>query len=403
MRERTAVHLDYGILAAALFLLGLGIVLVYSSSFAVAQQKFGGANFFLNRQMVRALVGIACFIVFAKIDYHLWARYANVIFIAAIGLLLAVLLLPETNVINGARRWVSLGPLQFQVSDLARIALVVMLARQCEQAGERIREAGVFARELGKSLVICGLIVLEPNFSTALILAVLAVTLLFIAGARFSHIASLALLSLPAIFLLVTREHYRMKRVLGYLNLAAHKDGIGYQAYQSLIGLGNGGLFGVGLGQGEQKLFYLPEPHTDFVFSIIGEEIGFVGLVLVLALFSVIIFRGMRVAMRAGDRTGLVMAFGFSFVLAEYVILHTCVNAGLVPTTGVPLPFLSYGGMSLIFTMISMGILLNISSQMGRDTLIAARQPVQRTTARANFWSKRRGPGNPKGRTVRSS
>jgi cell division protein FtsW len=388
MRDTRVAHFDFGILTAAIFLLGLGMVFVYSSSFAVAQQKFGGAGFFLNRQFIRGLLGIVCFVVFVKVDYHVWARRANGIYLVTIGLLIAVLVLPDSHAINGARRWINLGFFQFQVSDVARIALVVALARRCEDIGDRIREGKVFLQELGRALILCGLIVVEPNFSTALIMGILAIALLFIAGARPAHIAGLALAAVPVLVVVVTREHYRVKRLMGFMHMGAHKNDIGYQAYQALIGLGNGGLFGVGLGQSEQKLFYLPEPHTDFVFSILGEEIGFVGLVLVLAVFMFVIYRGMRVALRAPDRTGQIMAFGFSFVLAIYVILHTFVNAGLVPTTGVPLPFVSYGGMSLIFNMISLGILLNISgqSQTGASAAISAGKS---TSHRANFWAKR--------------
>jgi cell division protein FtsW len=173
----------------------------------------------------------------------------------------------------------------------------------------------------------------------------------------------LLLAIIPAAAVVAASAPYRLRRIMGYLHTSDHKGDIGYQAYQALIGLGNGGVFGVGLGEGGQKYFYLPEPHTDFVFSILGEEIGFVGLMAVLALFGFIIYRGMKIAFNAPDKMGQFMAFGFSFILGLYVVIHACVNTGLVPTTGIPLPFLSYGGMSLVFTMSSMGLLLNISSQ----------------------------------------
>jgi cell division protein FtsW len=175
----------------------------------------------------------------------------------------------------------------------------------------------------------------------------------------------LLLITLPVAAVFAISAPYRLRRITGYLHVSEHKDNIGYQAYQALIGLGNGGIFGVGLGEGGQKYFYLPEPHTDFVFSILGEEIGFVGLLAVLAIFGFIIYRGMKIAYNAPDKMGQLMAFGFSFILGMYVIVHACVNTGIIPTTGIPLPFLSYGGMSLVFTMSSMGLLLNISSQSG--------------------------------------
>jgi cell division protein FtsW len=211
--------------------------------------------------------------------------------------------------------------------------------------------------------VLSGLIILEPNFSTACIIGIVGLSMIFVAGARFWHIAGLLLAIIPAAAVVAASAPYRLRRIMGYLHTSDHKGDIGYQAYQALIGLGNGGVFGVGLGEGGQKYFYLPEPHTDFVFSILGEEIGFVGLMAVLALFGFIIYRGMKIAFNAPDKMGQFMAFGFSFILGLYVVIHACVNTGLVPTTGIPLPFLSYGGMSLVFTMSSMGLLLNISSQ----------------------------------------
>ncbi|MCP4628825.1 MAG: FtsW/RodA/SpoVE family cell cycle protein, partial [bacterium] len=216
--------------------------------------------------------------------------------------------------------------------------------------------------------IICALIIVEPDFSTALIIGGVGLCILYVSGAKLLHITGVVFAFVPVIILAVVSTPYRLQRLMGYLNMTSTKSNIGYQAYQSLIGLGHGGLFGVGLGQGDQKYFYLPEPHTDFVFSILGEEVGFVGLLIVFAIFGVLLYRGMRIASRAPDKMGQVMAFGLTLVLAMYVVLHTFVNTGVVPTTGVPLPFLSYGGMSLIFTMSSMGILLNISSQVIKES-----------------------------------
>ena len=187
--------------------------------------------------------------------------------------------------------------------------------------------------------------------------------MIFVAGARFWHIASLLAALIPLAGVIAVAAPYRLRRIMGFLHTSHHRSDIGYQGYQALIGLGNGGALGVGLGQGGQKYFYLPEPHTDFVFSILGEEIGFIGLAAVLALFAFIIYRGIRIALNAPDKMGQLMAFGFSFILGIYVVVHAFVNTGIIPTTGIPLPFLSYGGMSLIFTMSSIGLMLNISSQ----------------------------------------
>jgi cell division protein FtsW len=354
--------MDWPLFAALLLMLGFGIVLVYSSSFELAQQKYGGADFFLRRQGVRALMAFVCFMVCINVDYHLWGRWSGVAYLAAAVMLTALLFLPEEFVINGARRWLPLGSLQFQVSDFARMVLVIFLARKCEQCGGDLKNAKVLFKQLLFIGLISGLILFEPNFSTAAVIGAIGLAMLFMSGARFWHLCAIVLSFIPVAALLIRKTPYRWDRFLGFFNLSGTKDGIGYQVYQSLVGLGNGGLFGVGLGKGEQKLFYLPEAHTDFIFSIIGEELGFAGIIVVVAAMSFIVWRGMRVALNAPDRLGQTMAFGFTFAVALYALIHACVASGLFPVTGLPMPFLSYGGMSLIFTMCSMGIVLNISN-----------------------------------------
>ena len=231
-----------------------------------------------------------------------------------------------------------------------------LFAAKLDAAGDEIRAPKRLAAYLLKIGIVCGLIIVEPNFSTASIVALVGLSLLFVAGARFWHLGALFLAFVPLAALAAFGAPYRRHRIMAYLHMSSHKGDVGYQAFQSLVGLGNGGLFGVGLGQGGQKYFYLPEPHTDFIFSILGEEIGFVGLCTVLMVFGYMIYRGMKIALNAPDKTGRLMAFGFTFILGIYVIVHACVNTGLIPTTGIPLPFLSYGGMSLIFFMSAMGV-----------------------------------------------
>jgi cell division protein FtsW len=355
--------MDWPLFAAILCMLGFGIVLVYSSSFALAQHKYGGADFFLARQSVRAVLAIACFMICINVDYHVWGRWSGMLYLLSIVLLIALFFLPASHSVNGARRWLMLGPLRFQVSDFARLALVMFLARKCDQTGPELKNIRAFAKQLAIIAVMCGLILIEPNFSTAAIIGIVALGMLFLSGARFWHLCALVLSAVPVAILLVLHTPYRLQRILGFLDMSNRKADIGYQAYQSLVGLGNGGLLGVGLGKGEQKYFYLPEPHTDFIFSILGEEIGFIGLILVLAVLGFIVYRGMRIALNAPDRMGQAMAFGFTFAVALYAIINASVASGLVPTTGLPMPFLSYGGMSLVFTMCSMGIVLNISSR----------------------------------------
>ncbi|MBD3314693.1 MAG: putative lipid II flippase FtsW [Chitinivibrionales bacterium] len=375
--------MDYGILIATLVMLGFGIVFVYSSSFAVAEHHFGGADFFLTRQLVRALLGLISFVVFMNVDYHQIGKLSPIALMIATAMLVYVLALPESGAVNGAKRWIDLGFVRFQVSELARIAIILALARQCDEVGEEIRDGKVLLRLLAKPAVVCALIVVEPDFSTAVLVGLLGLSILFMAGAKITHLALPVLCFIPLAAISVATTPYRLRRLMGFLNFGGHKSDVNYQVNQALIGLGNGGVFGVGLGEGAQKYFYLPEPHTDFVFAILGEETGFAGLAIVLAVFAFMVYRGAHIAVSAPDKMGRLMAFGFTFALALYVLLHTSVNTGLVPTTGVPLPFLSYGGMSLIFTMTSMGILLNISSQSTRQ------QPTPRTTVRRRTGHKR--------------
>ncbi len=352
-----------GLFVTTLVLLGFGIVLVYSSSFAVAQKDFGGADFFLARQTVRALLAVILLMVFINVDYHLWSKYSGVLFIAAVVLLVYVLLLPDSHALKGAKRWISLGSVRFQVSDLGRMALVLTLAKKCGETQGDSMEWPMFMHHLIRIGLICGLIVMEPDFSTGSIIALTGFAILFVSGAKVKHLAGVCAAIVPLVVALIISAPYRMMRVLGYFNLSERRDNLGYQVFQSLVGLGNGGLFGIGLGKGEQKYFYLPEPHTDFILSVLGEEFGFIGVMLVFGLFAFLVYRGMKIALNAPDRTGQLMAFGFTFIVALYAIVHSSVATGLVPPTGVPMPFLSYGGMSLIFTMCSMGVLLNISSQ----------------------------------------
>jgi len=362
MNERWA-KMDFGIFIASLVMVGISIVLVYSSSCAVAQHKYGGADFFLTRQVIRAALALACFAVFINVDYHFWGKFSGGAYAIAIVLLLYVLVMPGHHAIHGAKRWISLGFIQFQASELALMVVVLLFAHHLQTVGEAIREPKRFLQFLMKMGILCFLIILEPNFSTACIIGLVGLAMIFVAGARFWHIASLLVALIPAAAVVAVAAPYRMRRIIGFMHSPNHKSDIGYQGYQALVGLGNGGALGVGLGQGGQKYFYLPEPHTDFVFSILGEEIGFVGLVAVLSLFAFIIYRGVRISFNAPDKMGQLMAFGFSFILGLYVIVHAFVNTGIIPTTGIPLPFLSYGGMSLIFTMSSIGLMLNISSQ----------------------------------------
>ncbi|MBN1309352.1 MAG: cell division protein FtsW [Chitinispirillaceae bacterium] len=371
-------RMDVGLFIALLLMLGFGIVLVYSSSFALAEQRFGGSEFFFTRQMVRATLALAGFMVFINVDYHFWSRMSNMGYTVAVILLLVVLALPESAAINGAKRWISIGPMSFQVSDIARMALILFIARHGEEAGVSIRKHTVYLRLVATIVAVCALVFAEPDVSTSLIIGLIGITMLFMAGARVVHLAALMLAVIPAALLVAVKMPHSRLRIVNFIRGHDDIQALGYQAYQSLIGLGNGGLFGVGIGKGEQKFFYLPEPHTDFVISILGEEIGFVGLMIVATVFTFIIYRGMHIALKAPDKTGQLMAFGCTFTIAIYTLLHAAVAVGVLPTTGIPLPLISYGGMGLVFTVCSMGIVLNISSQSRFGMVDEGIRPAQR-------------------------
>ena len=374
------IRMDMALFIALLLMLGFGLVLVYSSSFALAELRFGGSEYFFARQMVRALLALAGFMIFINVDYHIWGKLSNLGYLAAGIMLLLVLILPSTDEINGAKRWLKVYKLTFQVSDFARMALILFVARHVEQVGTDLRQPRVYFRLVGAIVLPCLLIMLEPGFSTSALIGLIAVTMLFIGGAKLSHMALMAGTAVPLAILAALKMHHSLLRIMAFVQKKDGVDSFAYQVRQSLIGLGNGGLFGVGIGKGEQKFFYLPEPHTDFVISILGEEIGFIGLTLVAVMFGFIIYRGMRIARQAPDRSGRLMAFGFTFTIALYALLHAAVAVGLIPTTGIPLPFISYGGMSLVFMVCSMGIVLNISSQstygiVPRETVSSGRLP----------------------------
>jgi cell division protein FtsW len=358
------IKMDIGLFTATLLLLGLGIVLVYSSSFAVAHGKNIGANYFLFRQATRALIAVVLFTFFINVDYRFLSRYSGLIYLCAVALLVCVLFLPEEHAVNGAKRWIRLLGFRFQVSDFARMALIIFIARKCADDGNDFDNWRTLIPHCVRVGVVCVLVVMEPDFSTAVIIAGISFAMLFAAGARPRHLLGTLLAMLPVAVILIKSAPYRMKRMLGFLNMQDHSHDAGYQVTQSLLGLGRGGLFGVGLGKGEQKYFYLPEPHTDFVLSVMGEEFGFVGVMLVFLIFAFIVYRGLSISVNAPDKMGQFTAFGFTMAIAAYTLIHASVVTGLLPPTGIPMPFLSYGGMSLIFMMSSVGILLNISSHI---------------------------------------
>ncbi len=344
-------------------LAGIGVVMVYSASAIVAADRFGDPAFFLKRQALWVVLGTAALFVATRIHYARYRRFTPLLLGCAIASLLLVLLPGVGRVAGGARRWIPFGgPLAFQPAESAKLVLVLYLANFLANRGIKINEfrAGVVPPLL-VTAVTFGLILLEPDLGTALLISAVTAVMLFMAGARVMHLIGLGLASVPVVALAVLGEEYRRQRILAFLNPWADPQGSGFHIIQSLLALGSGGILGVGLGGSRQKFFYLPERHTDFIFAILGEELGLIGTAAVVGLFGVLAYRGYRVARHAPDHYGSLLAGGITTMIVLQAIINIGVTSGIFPITGVPLPFVSFGGSSLLFTMIGVGILLNIS------------------------------------------
>jgi cell division protein FtsW len=352
---RKGLRFDVPLCLGVLALVGIGVVLIYSSSAAYAGARGLPESFYLAQHMKKVVIGMLGFLVAMTVPYKFWERAA--VPLLAVSVVLLVYVLAAGGGVNGASRWV----FGIQPSELAKIALIFYIARRLS---EKAGQMHLFGKGLVASLVVPAfvmlLIILQPNYSMVLMLSGVTVMLVFAAGARLRHLLILGALLVPALGVLMVSSAYRLRRVMAFLNPSENQEGA-YQSLQSLISLGNGGLLGTGLGNGTQKLGYLPMPFTDTVFAILGEETGFIGTMAVLGLFGLVLWRGLRIARLCPDRFGGLVAAGVSIAVALNVAVHVGVCVKLFPTTGQPLPFVSYGGTSLIANLFAMGILLNIS------------------------------------------
>jgi len=351
------------LLVVTLLLVG-SVVMVYSASSAVAMEQYHDAGYFLKRQLLWVGFGVLAMAVTARMNVWGWQRLALPLLAASALLLVLVLVSPMGTTVNGARRWLRVAGWSLQPSELAKLAAVCYLARYLASHAGRIAE---FRRGLLPPLAVCGLLVLlvlaEPDFGTAFVIAMLTLMLLFIGQARLSHLAGLALAALPAAALLVATSPYRRQRLLAFLNPWDNAQTSGFQVIQSFLAMGRGGVSGLGLGESRQKLFFLPEPHTDFIFSVIGEELGLIGTAIVLTLFVVFFWRGFVIAQRTEEPFLRYLAVGVTAMIGVQALLHMAVVIGLLPTKGLTLPLLSYGGSSLVVDLAAVGILLAICRQ----------------------------------------
>lgn len=349
-----------------------GIAAVYGASSVLAVQRGQPGAAFALRQALGVLLGGVLFLVAARLDYHAWARWAWPL----IGISVLLLLVPFVPVvrwlapeINGARRWIELGFFNFQPSEVAKLAVVAWTAMLASAKGDLVRE---FRRGVLPFMVVVlpvsALILFQPNLSTAALVALLAGVVLFTAGARIGHFLLLGLAAVPIAWREVVAVQYRLARVVSFLSPGEDSAQASWQITQSVIGVGAGRLLGVGFGEGQQKLGYLPLAYSDFLFSTIAEEWGFVGVCLVVLLYATIIGLGFRIARTAADRFGMLLATGLTALIGISAVVHMAVSLGLVPTTGLPLPFLSYGRSNLVISMVAAGTLVSIGRGRGRPS-----------------------------------
>ena len=352
---------DKLLFTATLLLVCTSIVMVYSASAVIAREKWQQPYLLLFKQAAWVLIGLSLVPIVMRIDYRSY-RQPLVIW-TALGLaavaLVAVLF---STPVNGASRWLHVGPLGVQPSELAKLAIILFTAALLERRMDRIDELSHALLPIGLTTgAIVGLILVEPDLGTAVSVLVISSAMVFAAGISYRYVLGLVLVAVPALYVVVMASAYRVQRVMAFLDPWSDPQGSGYQMIQSMIAVGTGGFFGRGLMGGVQKLFYLPEPHNDFIYAVIAEELGLVGATTVLACFCVITWRGLRTAMRAPDRFGTFLAVGLTVMIAFQAFLNISVVTGIAPTKGIPLPFVSAGGSSLLINLLGMAILLNVS------------------------------------------
>ena len=336
--------------------------MIYSASYIWAEYKFNDPFKFVKHQGLFFIIGIIMMLITSKIPYKVYFEKANTLLLISIILLILVIIPGIGTVRNGSRSWFGIGSFGIQPSEFAKLTLIIFTSKYLTKNEKNLKyiKKGVLPI-LGIVILVFGLIMLQPDFGTGMIILVSIIGLLFVSGVDFKFFIRLGLIGIIGIVLLIAIAPYRLERILSFLNPWSDPLGSGFQIIQSLYAIGPGGLFGQGFMNSRQKHFYLPEPQTDFIFSIISEEFGFLGILIVATLFTIIIFKGFKIAQNSGDKFAKFLAFGITFGLAFQAILNLMVVVGLIPVTGVTLPFLSYGGSSLLITLISMGVLLNIS------------------------------------------
>ncbi len=360
--RKATIAYDPVLLAAIFGLVGFGLVMVYSSSAITAQDKLGDGFFFLKRQAFAAAIGLVAMAVSMKLGYRRMARLAYPLLVVVVILLIAVLIPGIGTKVGGAKRWIRFPGVSIQPAEIAKVAWVIYLSYSLAKKREKVQHFSIgFLPHLGIAGFLVILCMLEPDFGSSVALLFLMFVMLFAAGAKLSWLVGSVLLAIPFAYTAIATSEYRMKRITAFLDPWANRQGSGYQVAESLMSIGSGGVSGLGLGDGRQKLFFLPEAHTDFIFAIIGEELGLLGVAALISLYGLVIWRGIRASLNATEPFGTYLGLGITTLIGFQAVVNMSVAMGLVPTKGLTLPFISYGGSSLIVLMGAAGLLLSIS------------------------------------------
>ncbi|MBI5574483.1 MAG: putative lipid II flippase FtsW [Elusimicrobia bacterium] len=357
---------NHWVLIIVLALVSIGIVMVLSASGGMADYRYGSPAKFFLKQVLWVVLGIFSLLFFSVFDYNKLKKFVVPLLIFTVLLLISVLLFGTT--VSGAKRWLRFGPVGFQPSEIAKITVIIFLAWYIDRRTSKIKN---FNDGLLKPFFVVGfiliLIFLERDFGVPFLIFMITVFLLFVGGANYLYIIFAAAAAVPVVIYAVIKEPYRLKRITTFLNPWADPQGAGYQLVQSLIAMGSGGLFGTGLGKSIVKMLFLPDPHTDFIFPIIGEEFGFIGTMLILSLFFALFIFGIKIAVNAKNLFGQLLAFGITVMITLQALINMSVSVGVIPTKGLPLPFISFGGSSILVILTSVGILLNIGKQLKNE------------------------------------
>jgi cell division protein FtsW len=361
-REQLPRPAAYVVLCATVGVLNVvGLVMILSASSVAALSNYGSSWYFFNRQLMWAVVGLVAFLLAARIDYRIWRRFAPFVLIGAFGALSLVLV--GGKLVSGSQRWIVLGPLQLQPSEIAKLALLVCGAEILTRRADRLDDPRAWRPVVMIFVVLAALVMKEPDLASTIVLGMIVGALLIVGGVRAKHLAQMIGIGVLGTGVLSLLAGYRRARIFSFLHPGHDVGNTGYQLYRSLIAIGSGGVNGVGLGAGRAKWFFLPNAHTDFIFAIIGEELGFIGCLLVLGLFVGLGIVGLRIARKSPDRFGMLIATGVTAWVVGQAAINLGAVVGVLPVSGVPLPFLSVGGTSLVITMFSVGVVANIARQ----------------------------------------